>query len=111
MQLIQAIHISKAPEFYDESTCSEELFWLQGVEESRTSDKKSGMEVEYRCMHEMDTAASPFTSLFLQVFFFPLLFFNFTHPRVSGFYGSRRLALVISAQETVMLASPRWQRG
>lgn len=38
--------------------------------------------------------------------FFSLAVFNFTHPHVSGFYGSCCLALVISARETVILASP-----
>lgn len=82
--LILAICRNKAPEFYDESVCSEELFWLQNVEGSRTSEKKSGTEVEDRG--------------------FALCF------SPSGFYGSRRFALVMSARETATLASPRRQR-
>lgn len=69
--------------------------------------KKSETEVEYRCMQSMDVAGSPFTSLFPSKSFFPAVFLtSFLPLHISGFYISRRRALVMSAWETMSLVSP-----
>lgn len=53
----------------------------------------------------------PLLLSFSKVLFFPLLFFNFTHPHVSSFYGSCRFAFVMSARETAAMDSPCKQCG